>query len=114
MGKAVLFAVAFMACASPVYADQLANPQSSAQFGALRQAQRANPYSKLFEVREALKQAQQQAMQGAPKKKIVCGMTIIEADPFFDQKMKVTPPKDPNVRYTIRAVPPPVCASGDR
>ena len=36
-------------------------------------------------------------------------MTMIEADPSFDQKMKVTPPKDPNVRYTIRAVDPPIC-----
>ena len=41
-------------------------------------------------------------------------MTIIEADPFFDQKMKVTPPKDPTVRYTIRAVDPPICASAAR
>ena len=36
-------------------------------------------------------------------------MTIIEADPYFDQKMKVTPPKDDHVRYTIRAVDPTVC-----
>ena len=113
MGKAVVFALASMACANPVYADQPANPQTSAQFGVLRRAQQANPYSKLFEVREALTEARQPAM-GAPRKKIVCGMTIIEADPFFDQKMKVTPPKDPNLRYMIRAVPPPVCASDDR
>ena len=38
-------------------------------------------------------------------------MTIIEADPFFDQKMKVTPPKDAGVRYTIRAVDPALCNS---
>jgi hypothetical protein len=56
-----------------------------------------------------LKQAQQQVAQAAPKRKNVCGMTIIEADPFFDQKMKVSPPKDPNVRYTIRAVEPSIC-----
>ena len=45
------------------------------------------------------------------KPKVVCGMTIIEADPYFDQKMKVTPPKAGNVRYVIRAVDPAVCNS---
>ena len=113
MLNALFISITLLAGAVPVFADQAPNPSRAAPFGTLR-PQASNPYSRLFEVREALKQAQQQAMQGAPKKTIVCGMTIIEADPFFDQKMKVTPPKDPNVRYTIRAVPPPVCASGDR
>ena len=61
---------------------------------------------------EALKQAvQRESQKNESKSKIVCGMTIIEADPYFDQKMKVTPPKDANVRYTIRAVDPAVCNS---
>ena len=43
----------------------------------------------------ALKQAvQRESQKNESKSKIVCGMTIIEADPYFDQKMKVTPPKD--------------------
>ena len=75
-------------------------------------AQKANPYAKLFDAREALKQAvRTEAQKLEPKSKIVCGMTIIEADPYFDQKMKVTPPKDGNVRYTIRAIDPAVCNS---
>jgi hypothetical protein len=78
------------------------------QFGARRPAQK-NPYAKLFEARDALKQAPQQVAQDAPKKTLVCGMTMIEADPHFDAKMRVTPPKDANVRYAIRAVDPPVC-----
>ena len=95
--------------AGPVSADQAApNAVSTAQFGALR-SQASNPYSRLFEVRSALKQVQSALTKQAPKRTIVCGMTIIEADPSFDQKMKVTPPKDANVRYTIRAVDPPVC-----
>lgn len=115
MRNALFFSVTLLAGAVPVFADQVVlNPSPATRFGALRQARQASLYSKLFEVRDALKQAQSQAMKDVPKNKIVCGMTIIEADPFFDQKMKVTPPKDPNVRYTIRAVPPPVCASGDR
>ena len=112
--QALFISVTLLAGAVPVSADQAAlNPSAAAQFGALR-PQASDPYSRLFEVRGALKQAQSALAKGAPKKTVVCGMTIIEADPFFDQKMKVTPPKDPNVRYTIRAVPPPVCASGDR
>ena len=97
----------------PVSAGQASvNPQATSRLGALRPAQRANPYAKLFEAREALKQAvRSEAQKFEPKSKVVCGMTIIEADPYFDQKMKVTPPKDGNVRYVIRAVDPAVCNS---
>ena len=112
MRKALFISSTVLASAIPVYADQpTITPQSTAQFGALRPSQ-TNPYASLFEAREALKQALQDATKNAPKapkKSVVCGMTIIEADPFFDQKMKVTPPKDANVRYTIRAVDPAAC-----
>jgi hypothetical protein len=97
----------------PVSAGQASvNPQATSRLGALRPAQKANPYAKLFDAREAPKQAvRSEAQKLEPKSKIVCGMTIIEADPYFDQRMKVTPPKDGNVRYTIRAVDPAVCNS---
>jgi len=96
MRNAVFVSLILLACAIPLSADQTLKSK--------------NPYARLFEARDLLTQAQQQhAAQGAPKKKIVCGTTIIEADPLFDQKMKVTPPKDPNVRYTIRGVEPPIC-----
>lgn len=99
----------------PVSAGQASvNPQATSRLGALRPAQRANPnpYAKLFDAREALKQAvRAEAQKLEPKSKIVCGMTIIEADPYFDQRMKVTAPKDGNVRYVIRAVDPAVCNS---
>ena len=97
----------------PVSAGQASvNPQATSRLGALRPAQKANPYAELFDAREALKQAvRSEAQKLEPKSKIVCGMTIIEADPYFDQKMKVTPPKDANLRYTIRAFNPPVCNS---
>jgi len=97
----------------PVSARQASvNPQATSRLGALRPAQKANPYTKLFDAREALKQAvRSEAQKLEPKSKVVCGMTIIEADPYFDQKMKVTPPKAGNVRYVIRAVDPAVCSS---
>src|SRR5262245_42682167 len=114
MRNAVFISMTLLAGTVPLFADQGAlNPSPAAQFGGLR-PQVSNPYSKLFEVREALKQAQQKVAQSAPARKTLCGMTIIEADPFFDQKMKVTPPKDPNVRYTIRAVEPPICGSSNK
>jgi hypothetical protein len=109
MRHALFISLTLLASAIPLSADQpSAAPRSTALFGALRPPQNG-PYAKLFEAREALEQAQQQVAQAAPKRKNVCGMTIIEADPFFDQKMKVSPPKDPNVRYTIRAVEPSIC-----
>ena len=115
MRKALMIATALLAVALPVAADQgRAAPQTTAQLGALRNAQRSNPnpYLKLFDARAALEQAVQQEAQkaAAPKKQIVCGMTIIEAPPFHDAKMGVTPPKD-DTRYVIRAIDPRVCNS---
>ncbi len=114
MRNALFISMALLAGAVPLSADQAGlNPSSAAQFGAQR-PQASNPYSRLFEVRAALKRAQSEVAREAPRKTIVCGMTIIQADPFFDQKIKVTPPKDPTVRYTIRAVDPAMCASAAR
>src|SRR5437762_1414437 len=39
---------------------------------------------------------------------VVCGMTLVRADPKFDPKMKVAPP-DRGVAFTMRAVPPTIC-----
>ena len=111
MRNAVFISLTLLAGANSVHADQPSvAPQSTAQFGAHRPSPN-NPYAKLFETRDALKRVQQDAAKDGPKRKVVCGMTIIEADPFFDQKMKVTPPKDAGVRYTIRAVDPALCNS---
>ncbi len=81
-------------------------------------AQRApvDPYKKLFQqpnleqaaltlrLREALRQAE--AKQGP---RVVCGMTLIPANPGIDPKMAVEPPARDDVRYTIRAIEPPAC-----
>jgi hypothetical protein len=113
MRTALLVSLALFLGALPVAADQAtANPQATARLGALRPGRSPSPYAKLFDAREALKQAVQNEVQKSQSQsKIVCGMTIIEADPYFDQKMKVTPPKDGNVRYVTRAVDPAVCNS---
>lgn len=116
MRNALFISMTLLAGSMPVSADQAAvNPQSPARFGALRAAQSSNPYSKLFEARGALKQAVQQELTkaGSPKTRIVCGMTIIEADPSIDPKMAVAPPKDEKLRHTIRAIEPPMCWSRD-
>ena len=111
MRIALLVSVGLLLGALPVSADQTkVNPQATARLGALRPAPAATPYARLFGAREALTQAvQSEAQNSGSKSKIVCGMTMIEADPYFDQKMKVTPPKNDSVRYTIRAVDPAVC-----
>jgi hypothetical protein len=113
MRKALLIAAALVMGALPVSAGQEPAPaqSSSALLGALRKAQAPNPYSKLFDTRDALSQAArpEAAKDAAPKKRIVCGMTVIEAPPFHDARMGVTAPKDESVRYVIRAVEPPIC-----
>jgi len=82
----------------------------AATFGALRQDVPAKPYRKLFApeapARQALPPA---AQQPAPKRRVVCGLTVVEVDKSIDPKM-VREFKDANrPRPTIRAVDPPLC-----
>lgn len=95
-----------LAASPPVPADQpLPGPQTTTGFGTLRPAQ-PDPFRKLFEVQPDLKAAPPPA--AAAKPKIVCGMTIIPADPTIDPKMRLAPKSD-GVNYTIRAIDPPIC-----
>lgn len=76
-----------------------------------------DPYKKLFQqpslekaalqqqVQEVLRQAQ--ARQQRPR--VVCGMTLLPADPVIDPKMAIEPPSRDGVRHTIRAIEPPAC-----
>ena len=40
--------------------------------------------------------------------KVVCGMTVVPADPKVDPKMRVATP-DAGVKYAMKVVPPTVC-----
>jgi hypothetical protein len=42
------------------------------------------------------------------KPSVVCGMTLVPADPRVDPKMRVTAP-DARVAYAMKVVPPTVC-----
>lgn len=90
----------------PVFGDQSkADAEANKRFGALRSQKPSDSYGNLFKAQEMLKQA-----QGAlPKTTVVCGMTIIPADPKIDPKMSMTPEKRDNVEHTIRAIEPPIC-----
>lgn len=94
--------------------------------------QNKNPYQDLFRVppltetaaqKERLDRAREQLLAaqrgrvppGRPQPKVVCGLLVIPADPSVDPRMLI----DPTARsmhsavqpkYTIRSVPPPVCA----
>jgi hypothetical protein len=96
----------------PAFGDQPAaqpTPQSKTRFGALRPADLSGPYSNLFKAQEELKQAVEEQASNAAKRRVVCGMTIIEADPKIDPQMAFEVPKPPDVKYTIRAIDPPIC-----
>ena len=44
----------------------------------------------------------------APRPEVICGMTLVPADPKVDPRMKATPPER-GVAYAMRMVPPTVC-----
>jgi len=44
----------------------------------------------------------------AAKATVVCGMTLVPADPKFDSRIRVAAP-DSRVSYTMRTSPPPIC-----
>lgn len=86
-------------------------------FSAVASAQqaRSNPYSKLFDADVKKAAAQQQVRQQVPqaqaqqRPRVVCGMTMVPADPKIDSKMVIEVPRRDDVRHTIRAIEPPTC-----
>jgi hypothetical protein len=102
-----IVAVVMLLAAVPVFGGQSTpNPQLNARFGALRPSQSADPYRNLFRAQELLKKAEAERAQASPK--VVCGMTIIPADPKIDPKMAITPKKD-GLDFKMRAIEPPIC-----
>ena len=61
-----------------------------------------NPPKVDWDVRTALEQAQ------AARPAVICGMTVIPADPKIDPKMAVKP-KDTGTKYTLKMVEPTTC-----
>ena len=90
-----------------------ADPQLRARFGALRNG--GGPYQALFKASELPKptpgvatSASKPPASDSSKPRVVCGMTIIPADPRADPKMLIEPKGD-GVDYKIRAIDPPIC-----
>lgn len=81
-----------------------------------REWKRSNPYSSLFEpkgrpspgVPAALVPQRVEPKPAAPR--VVCGMTLIPADPGVDPGI-AAPPSSNSTRFTVRAVEPPNCRS---
>jgi hypothetical protein len=100
--------VAFLVAA--IFASEgSASPAPVAQSG--WQPHKSNPYSGLFQPAPLVKptegtQATQPATSAKPK--VVCGMTIIPADPSIDPKFTKVPP-DRSTKFTMRLIEPPIC-----
>jgi hypothetical protein len=110
---------ALLVSAQPVVASESANATQAGgigeRTGSLLQPQpkvRGNPYSRLFEVPD-LRTTTPVRRLSAPlletsQPRVVCGMTLIPIDPNVDPKIYVEPRRS-DTRYSIRAIPPPVC-----
>ena len=88
--------------------DGFASPAPLAQSG--WQSHKSNPYSGLFEPAPLVKPGEraQLAQPSTGQPKVVCGMTVIPADPTIDPKFAIAPP-DRATKYTMRLIDPAVC-----
>jgi hypothetical protein len=48
------------------------------------------------------------AVPGPAQSAVICGMTMVPADPKVDPKMRVAPPEN-DTKYAMKVVPPTVC-----
>jgi hypothetical protein len=101
--RTALIAMAISLTAAPLFSQAL-QAQAPSNLGSARPTP-ASPYRNLFQPRDPAPASPSQPA----KKRVVCGMTIVQADPGLDSKM-VSPPKNDQVKYTIRAVPPTTCS----
>ena len=101
--KKPLIATAMLTVALPLFGQSLPTSPAPSKPGALTRSP-ADPYRNLFQPPEV----SSVPSSVTPKAQVVCGMTVIPADPSVDPTM-VLPPKNDGVKYTIRAVPPPIC-----
>jgi hypothetical protein len=103
----VFIVLLMLATASPVFATQsIPAAGARARFGALRPSQ-SNPYRKLFEPPKSVGAATQNRAADT-RRKVVCGMTVVQADRSIDPKMPRTPPSNTG-EYTLRVIDPPIC-----
>ncbi len=71
---------------------------------------RRDPYRQLFQPED--KKTPPSAPSPSvdrPQPRVVCGMTIVPADPTIDPKIAVKPRPDDTTRYAIRGITPPIC-----
>ena len=103
-----IVSILMLTVAVPALADQAAvTPRASTSFGALRPQSGSNPYVRLFAPQKTGSQPAIER-QSAAKRKVVCGMTIIPADPKGDPLMVLEPNAD-SIDHKMRALDPPIC-----
>jgi hypothetical protein len=95
MLKVAVFAVV-IAAASPAIAGEW-------------KPNKANPYRGLFAPQPLMQAITPAAPKEQAKRTVVCGMTIIPADPTIDPKMRLVPKKDAGIDYKLRVIDPPIC-----
>lgn len=96
-----LLAMLVLSTVAPALAQTRPNAQANARFGALRVD--GGPYRSLFQPITPATPAEPPATP-----KVVCGMTVIPADPKVDPKMRLEKKAD-GVDYKLRVIEPPIC-----
>ena len=110
MLKAVVVALGLMAAHLAIAGQLPSGSSPTTRLGALR-PQAAQPHQSVFKATSLLPPvATPSAATDPSKPTVVCGMTLIPANPKLDPKMLGTPKAD-GTRYTIRPVPPPICST---
>jgi len=108
MRNAIVVLLMLTAAQTAVAGQSLTAPRPTTRLGALRHAQRPDPYRKLFPTQSVTNVVESAVPKADTKPSVVCGMTIIPADPSLDPKM-LFPRKADGVDYKLRVITPPTC-----
>jgi hypothetical protein len=107
MSTFAVVVVVMLAVAQSAFAQFPSSPRDATRLAALRPAQ-SNPYGKLFAARSFEQPTRDPRAPDQPKRRVVCGLTIVHGDPTIDPKFAVANRNDA-VDYTLRIIDPPTC-----
>jgi hypothetical protein len=107
MVNAILVILAL--AAAPASADQSSPAPNRSQRFATQRPSPNDPYKKLFEPQASVAPRAPEQTGTTAKPRVVCGMTMIPADPAIDPKILVPLPAV-GIDYKLRTIDPAICS----